>query len=435
MHFFWVVNCCRVVIRALKILETEITEIGMEDSIINKEETGQRPLRRPRHSTTSYARQYSEVSQEWRQRREKLLRLSRETYLTKGKEIAREFQQLIHDDIDDAYKVIYLIYEKAVKDIYSYPIAALFFEDLGQQHDNMFDSEKVCMALQKELQKSLTSLNNKFTGMEELEGTDVGIVYLLYLLLKLENLRKCDGSFFNDLLAKLFQSFYPYALNASSLLKKGLGDSVVGAICLLFQVAFADGISLKDELKIEQTLTFLRHCYVHSSIKATGRMQILYTLEDFHTRRHRIEFKSKNFYIEQYALNCKKRQYLIDSLGSVFCNLRAPSGSLSTSSERLNCSADSDVFTNSSKEDLECENGVGADSKGLKDSSSNSDKSNSNVIRNGHAENNNNGRSHRGFDASGSENEKAEVSALQCDASKKGPSSTNPELQSFIQKA
>ena len=59
-------------------------------------------------------------------RREKLLALTKETYLSEGKLLVDELQQAIKDNSNNAYKVILLCYERAVKDIYSYPIAALY---------------------------------------------------------------------------------------------------------------------------------------------------------------------------------------------------------------------------------------------------------------------------------------------------------------------
>ena len=310
-----------------------------------------KPLRRPRHLTSSNATQYIDIPSVWSVRREQLLNITPETFLTKGKQLNRELQQVIKNNQEDAYTVIHLIYERAVKDIYAYPIAALLFEALGQGEDGI-NCEQVFAALQSELQKSLSALNSKVIRMEELSGVHVGIIFLLYLLLKLENLRADSGTFFKDLLTKLFDTFFPYALGAGQVLKNSINDCVISAICLLFQVAYEEKSSAKERQKIEQGLDFLRWCFMNKNIKVLGRLQILYTLECVNCQRTDAKFKYKTYYQEQYGINCKKEQCLLDSVSSIFCNLKEKPPTLSKSKEDLHSSDESDVFVDPSRKTI-----------------------------------------------------------------------------------
>lgn len=309
----------------------------------NIEDSKNQPLRRPKHSTSSNAWQYTEIPQEWLERRDQLLAITRETYLTKGKEIARNFQQAMQDNLDDANIVINLIYERAAKDILAYPIGALFFEELGQQAEDTCNDE-IFAALQNELQLSLSSLNNSFSRMEKINGVDCGVIFLLYVLFRLENLRNGDGTSFKNLLLKLFKSFYPYALGSSKAIKKDLRDSAISAICLLYQVAFQEASSQKEKQKVEQTLGFLRYCFIHGSIGSIARIQVLFTIESINSQINSVEFKKQNYYQELYTTHCRKKACLLDSMDAIFSKFKKKMEILHTSKESLDSCNDSDAF-------------------------------------------------------------------------------------------
>ena len=319
-----------------------------------------KPLRRPKHSTTSGHSQYMEISDEWRERRDKMMSLTRENYLTKGKNIAREFQLCIQENKSNVKRVIYIIHERAAKDIHSYPIAALFFEDLGRQIDGTCDGEKIFDSLQKELQASLSSLNSKLARAEKLTGCDVGITFLLYSLLKLEKQRSGDGKFFKDLLLKLFKAFYLYVLDSSMPLQQDINDSLVSALCTILVVVNEERSTPKDEQKIEQILGFLRKTYIHSFLKGIGKIQIAWTAEAVASGKRKTNLTTKEFYAQRYALACRRVVYLLDSMETVLCDISAP-GTKSDDQivDSHNDSHESDIFIDAVPSD----SGSSADSK------------------------------------------------------------------------
>lgn len=300
------------------------------------------PLKLQRSTSSSCSRQ--DVNK-WNTWREEILSLTKANYLTKGKELIACFQQAIQENRQNGCKVIILFYERAVKDIYSHPIAALLFEDLGQQVDSACDSEDVCSIIHQEVQNGLSSFTNKLSRMEEIEGRDVGIVFLLYLLFRLESFRGGDGSVFKQLLLELFNSFYLYVLNSSPSLKDCLDDNVVSAMCVLCQVAYLHG-TVQQEEKIQYSLRFLRQCYIQCKISTLGRLQVLYTLEEFHSRKSGPKSNKQNYFKEQYTEKCKRKLCLLGKVDSVL------SGTNETglSNENSISSSDSDVFVSSNKE-------------------------------------------------------------------------------------
>lgn len=304
-----------------------------------------KPLRRPKHSTTSGHSQYMEISDEWRERRNKMMSLTRENYLGKSKDIAREFQLCVQENKSDVKRVIHIIYERAAKDIHSYPIAALFFEDLGRQIDATCDGEKIFDCLQKELQTSLSSLNSKLARAEKLTGCDVGITFLLYSLLKLEKQRNGDGKFLKDLLLKLFKAFYLFVLDSSMPMQHDINDSLVSALCTILLVANEERSSPKDEQKIEQILGFLRKIFIQSFIKSIGKIQISWTIEAIAAKKRKTNLTTKEFYAQKYALACRRVVYLLDSMETVLCDISVP-GTKSDHQviDSHNSSNESDVF-------------------------------------------------------------------------------------------
>ena len=357
----------------------------MENASSAKEEVRNRPINIRGRSSSLYSRQRSS---EWRTRREKLLALTRETYLTEGIQLVKDLQKAIHDNTEDANKVIFLCYERAVKDIYSYPIAALVFDSLGQQFDSACDSETVCSTLQLKLQNDLLSLSNKFSCMEELEGTDVGVIFLLYLLFKLGNRRGGGGTFFQHQLIKLFNSFYLYALSVGDSLKKGLGDSVISSMCVLCQVAYLHG-NIQQGEQVEKALGFLRYCFIHSNIKALGRIQIRYTLREFHSRGNKSEPNGED-QNERYILECKRMHYLLDNIETVlFPELTLTVNSSLQLKEKCSSSNDSKVFRMSRRENQSYNPGPLSNSKYVKDSNGNIERQSSFPPLNGNTDSKN----------------------------------------------
>ena len=302
------------------------------------------PLQLQRCSSSSCSRHDSK----WSTWREEILSLTKANYLSKGKELMACFQQAIQENKDNVYKVIFLFYERAVKDVYSHPIAAILFEHLGQQVDSACDSEDVCSIIHQEVQNGLSSFTNKLSRLEEIEGSDVGVVFLLYLLFRLETFRGRDGSVFKQLLLKVFNSFYLYVLNSRPSLKDCLDDNAVSAMCVLCQVALLDG-AFQQEEKLQYSLKFLRQCYIHSKITVLGRLQILHTLEEFQSRKSGLKSSKQNYFKEQYTENCNKKLCLLDKANSVLSGTNG----VGLPNEDSISNSDNDVFVSSSKENTQ----------------------------------------------------------------------------------
>ncbi len=277
--------------------------------------TKQQPLRRPKNSSQTALSQYAEIKDTWRDFRDRVLSLKRESYFSQGKALATELQTCMQRNQRDINKVVHIVYERATKDLHSYPIAALLFEDLGNEVEDSFGGERILDELQKQIQKSLSALNNKLGRMEKLVGTDVGIVFLLFLLYKLENLRKGDGSIFTDLLIKLFKQFHVYMLGASKWPHSDFSSSVLSAVCVLLHVTNTCETDSKVKIKIKQILGLLRSFYISGSLKGLGKIQVLWTIESLSPRKG--GNGCDEFYRQQYITACKKSNYLLDALDTV----------------------------------------------------------------------------------------------------------------------
>ena len=196
------------------------------------------------------------------------------------------------------------------------------------------------------------------------------------MLLTLENRRGGEGKFFRDLLIKLFKLFYPYALSASDSLKKGLGDCVISAMCVLCQVAYMHR-EFQETEQMELILEFFRYCLIHSNIEAIGRVQILYTLEELYSKQSELDADTRTYYKERYNLECKKKYYLLDKIGYVFAELVSAERDLVWSMKELNGSSENDIFRSSRALNQQLGSISMSDLKYVKDSNGNIDKSHS----------------------------------------------------------
>eukprot|EP00795_Rhopilema_esculentum_P001069 gene1069-15402_t len=278
------------------------------------------PSKRPRSISS---RPQTKIPGEWRQRRDNIMSLSKTDYATRGKKIIRDLSSTLEKD-ENVTKVMYLLYEKAVKDVFNFPIAGLLFEDLGLQSN--YDGEDQCLKmfgmLQDALQTGLSELKNKLMLLEKSDGVEVGLVFLLFSLWKLQKLRGSDGSIFRDLLVKLLPAFYAYTLAVSKDTDKRLNDAVVSALCLTVQVTKNQQSSENEGQIVESVATFLRTCCLDTSITAFGKTQVIYTLECMtSTCSKEKHAASLEYYAKLYAQECEKRQYLINAMEQVFCKL------------------------------------------------------------------------------------------------------------------
>ena len=244
-----------------------------------------KPLRRPKtvsSLSTSGLSTLNQIPDEWRNLRIKILSLTRENYVKNGKSLAKELQLIIRTRANEVEKAVHLIYERSVKDLFGYPIGALLFEDLGNPVNGGYVGEDVLDSLQNILQESLTSLQNKLGKMAQLEGVDVGVVFLIYLLFRLETLRGGENNVFKDLLLKLFKAFYVYILGASQWPLSYWNDSVVSAYCVLISLIFqkkqSDSIELR---KATRMLDILRPLLFKQILTTVSKLQILRTIEIF----------------------------------------------------------------------------------------------------------------------------------------------------------
>ncbi len=288
-----------------------------------------KPLRKPLNSVVTTRIQYTEINEIWRDSRERVLALKREDYMTKGKAIARELQICMQKNRRDVNKIVHIVYERAVKDLHGYPIAALLFEDLGNEAENSFGGEGILDELQKQIQLGLSALKAKLGQLEKLSGTDVGIIFLLFLLLKMENLRKGDGSFFKDLLIKLFKEFHLY-ISANKWWQTEFSSTVLSAVCVLMHIAKDKARDSNIGYKLKQMLAILRNFVVRCDLKGTGKVQVLWTIELLTCEKSRSG--TDEFYKQKYISACRKSIYLIDSLDVILSDL--PSSATANDSEK-----------------------------------------------------------------------------------------------------
>ena len=259
------------------------------------------------------------IKEVWRDFRTKILALSKENYIVKGKQIARELQLCIERNQRDVIKIIHLVCERASKDLHAYPIAALLFEDLGNEVENSYGGEVVLNELQKQLQKSLSALKTKLGNMEKLLGTDVGIVFLFFCLLKLENLRSGDGGFFKGLLVKLFKEFHFYMLGAAKWPYKDFSPSVLSAFCMLMCLVAKETNDPKEKLKTKHILGRIRNFYIHGDLRSIGKVQVQWAIESLSSSQCSNE--RNDFYKKKYTVACQKSSYLIDSMDDILSDI------------------------------------------------------------------------------------------------------------------
>eukprot|EP00794_Sanderia_malayensis_P018621 gene18621-20498_t len=268
-------------------------------------------LRRPNSSSNLP----SECDEVWGEFRGKVLSLEKSNYISCGKALATELQLCMQKNRGDIKKVVHIVYQRALKDIHGYPIAALLFEDMGEEAEGFLGGQSILDELQKQIQKSLSSLNAKLGRKENIEGSDVGIIFLLFVLYKLEILRQGDGLFFKDLLLKLFEKFHVYMFGTGNWPQSDICVTVINAICVLVNIASND---VKTKVKINQTLDLLRKVYIQGCLSEIAKVQILWTTECFwslqqaSTNSNNISNNLRDEYRIKYETAYKKEN-LLDS--------------------------------------------------------------------------------------------------------------------------